>query len=101
MTELTARSVAGSVRRFVEPRGVDELIVTGGGASNSHLLSRIGTLLAPLPVTTGGAAGIDADAKEAIAFAALAWAHIHGLAGNVPEVTGASGPRRLGSRTPA
>jgi anhydro-N-acetylmuramic acid kinase len=101
MTELTARSVAGSVRRFVEPRGVDELIVTGGGASNSHLLSRIGTLLAPLPVTTGDAAGIDADAKEAIAFAALAWAHIHGLAGNVPEVTGASGPRRLGSRTPA
>jgi anhydro-N-acetylmuramic acid kinase len=54
-----------------------------------------------LPVTTGDAAGIDADAKEAIAFAALAWAHIHGLAGNVPEVTGASGPRRLGSRTPA
>jgi anhydro-N-acetylmuramic acid kinase len=101
MTELTARSVAGSVRRFVEPRGVDELIVTGGGASNGHLMSRIGTLLAPLPVTTGGTAGIDADAKEAIAFAALAWAHIHGLAGNVPEVTGARGPRRLGSRTPA
>jgi anhydro-N-acetylmuramic acid kinase len=101
MTELTARSVAGSVRRFVEPRGVDELIVTGGGASNGHLMSRNGTLLAPLPVTTGGTAGIDADAKEAIAFAALAWAHIHGLAGNVPEVTGARGPRRLGSRTPA
>lgn len=100
-TELTARSVADSVARFVLPRGADEVIVTGGGAHNSHLISRIASLLAPLPVTTGDAIGINADAKEAVAFAALAWAHIHGLPGNVPEVTGARGPRLLGSRTPA
>jgi anhydro-N-acetylmuramic acid kinase len=100
-TELTARSIADSVRRFVEPRGVDEVIVTGGGASNAHLMARLATLLAPHPVTTGDAVGINADAKEAVAFAALAWAHIHGVPGNVPEVTGARGARLLGSRTPA
>jgi anhydro-N-acetylmuramic acid kinase len=101
LTELTAFSITDAVRRFVEPRGVDEVIVTGGGARNAHLMSRLRTLLSPLPVTTGDAAGIDADAKEAIAFAALVWAHLNGVAGNVPEVTGARGPRVLGSRTRA
>jgi anhydro-N-acetylmuramic acid kinase len=101
LTELTAFSITDAVRRFVEPRGLDEVIVTGGGARNAHLMSRLRTLLSPLPVTTGDAAGIDADAKEAIAFAALAWAHLNGVAGNVPEVTGARGPRVLGSRTRA
>ena len=35
-----------------------------------------------------------------IAFAALAWAHLKGLPANVPEATGAQGPRVLGSYTP-
>jgi len=38
----------------------------------------------------------DGDAKEAVAFAYLAWRTTHGLAGNVPAATGARGPRVLG-----
>jgi anhydro-N-acetylmuramic acid kinase len=41
-----------------------------------------------------------ADAREAAAFALLAWAHLRGIPGNVPSVTGADGPRVLGSLTP-
>jgi hypothetical protein len=41
------------------------------------------------------------DAREAIAFAALAWAHLRGIPANVPACTGARGPRVLGSWTPA
>jgi anhydro-N-acetylmuramic acid kinase len=101
LTALTARSIADAIRRWVLPRGADEVIVTGGGASNPTLMRWLADAIAPLPVQPGSAVGIDPDAKEAIAFAALAWAHVMKLPGNVPEATGSSGPRVLGSFTPA
>jgi anhydro-N-acetylmuramic acid kinase len=100
LTELSARTVAEAYRRWVLPRGVDEVVLTGGGARNPVLAGRIRELLAPLPVVDGSALGVDPDAKEAVAFAVLAWAHVQGIAGNVPEATGAAGPRVLGSLTP-
>ena len=100
LTELTARSIAAAYGRWVVPRGVDEVVVTGGGARNPTLVGRIRALLAPLPVVDGSALGIDPDAKEAVAFALLAWAHLRGIPANVPEATGAAGPRVLGSLTP-
>jgi anhydro-N-acetylmuramic acid kinase len=100
LTELTARSIADAYRRWLLPRGVDEAVVTGGGARNPTLVGRIRTLLDPLPVLDGAEAGIDSDAKEAVAFALLAWAHLRGIAANVPQATGAAGPRVLGSFTP-
>jgi anhydro-N-acetylmuramic acid kinase len=100
LTAFTARTIVDAVRRWVLPRGADELVVTGGGARNPALMKMLRESLAPLPVLTGDEIGIDPDAKEALAFAALAWAHAQGIAGNVPEATGASGPRLLGSLTP-
>lgn len=100
LTELTARTIADAYRRWVLPRGVDEVVVTGGGARNPTLLGRIRALLDPLPVVDGAALGIDSDAKEAVAFALMAWAHLHGIPANVPSATGAAGPRVLGSLTP-
>ena len=100
MTELTARTIASAFHSFVYARGVGEVIVTGGGARNTLLMERLSDLLAPAPVRPGAEAGIDADAKEAIVFAALAWAHVEGIPGNVPTATGAAGPRVLGSFTP-
>ncbi|HEX6749352.1 MAG TPA: anhydro-N-acetylmuramic acid kinase [Longimicrobium sp.] len=100
LTELTARTVADAYRRWVLPRGVDEVVVSGGGARNPTLVARIRELLAPLPVADGAALGMDPDAKEAVAFALLAWAHLRGLPANEPGATGAAGPRILGSFTP-
>lgn len=101
LTELTARSVARSYRDFLPADGVDEVVLTGGGARNPTLVRALETTLAPLPVRTGGAAlGMDPDAREAAAFALLAWAHLQGVPGNVPAATGARGPRVLGSLTP-
>jgi anhydro-N-acetylmuramic acid kinase len=100
LTELTARTLADAYQRWVLPRGVDEVVVTGGGARNLTLMARLRALLAPLPVMDGAALGIDPDAKEAVAFALLAWAHLRGIPANVPEATGAAGPRVLGSLTP-
>jgi anhydro-N-acetylmuramic acid kinase len=101
LTEVTAASIVNSIRRWVVPRGVEEVVLTGGGASNPVLVRRITQQLAPLPVSSEASAlGIDPAAKEAIEFAALAWAHLRGVPGNVPEATGAIGPRVLGSYTP-
>jgi len=99
MTSLTARTIAEALDRWVLPRGAREVIVTGGGARNPRLVELIAEAVG-VPVRTGGEVGIDVDAKEAVAFAALAWAHMRGIAGNVPEATGALGGRVLGSYTP-
>jgi anhydro-N-acetylmuramic acid kinase len=45
---------------------------------------------------TTTAAGIDADFKEAIAFAVLAYWRKQGIHGNLPEVTGARRSTLLG-----
>jgi len=101
LTEFTARTIADAIDRWVKPQGADEVIITGGGAHNAHLVSRIRALLAPLPVHADeNVLGVQPAAKEALAFAALAWAHVLRVPGNVPEATGAAGLRVLGSFTP-
>ena len=100
LTAFTARTIGDAYRRWVVPRGVDEVVLTGGGAKNPALVAAIRAELAPLAVAGSDALGLDPDAREAAAFAVLAWAHLLGSAGNVPEATGARGPRVLGSLTP-
>lgn len=100
LTALTAHAIGIAVRDWVAPEGADEMVITGGGARNPALVAMIAEAVAPLPVLDSQALGVDPDAKEAIAFATLAWAHVHGLPANVPEATGAVGPRLLGSFTP-
>jgi anhydro-N-acetylmuramic acid kinase len=98
LVELTARSIAQSYDRYLPADAIDEVVITGGGALNPSLVQALRRVLAPLRVETGAAAlGIDPDAREAAAFALLAWARMHDVPGNVPAVTGARGPRVLGS----
>jgi anhydro-N-acetylmuramic acid kinase len=100
LTALTARSVGDAYRTWIAPRGVDEVVLTGGGAKNPELVRRIARELDPIPLAPAGTLGMDPDAREAAAFAVLAWAHLLGAPGNVPSATGAAGPRVLGSFTP-
>jgi anhydro-N-acetylmuramic acid kinase len=100
LTELTARSIADAYRKWLIPRGLVDVVVTGGGAFNETLVARLSALLHPLPIRDGAVLGVDPAAKEALAFAVLAWAHLRGIPANVPAATGASAPRVLGSFTP-
>jgi len=100
LTAFTARTVGDAYRRWVVPRGVDEVFLTGGGAHNPALVRALGAELGTLPVRPGRELGMDPDAREAAAFAVLAWAHLRGEPANVPAATGARGPRVLGSFTP-
>ena len=96
-TELTARSIADALERFVFPRAdINWLVVSGGGARNHLLLSRLTELLPHLSVRLSDDYGLPVDAKEAIAFAVLADHTLHGLPGNLPAVTGARGAAVLG-----
>lgn len=99
LTELTARSIADAMQQWVLPRGVDEMIVTGGGAMNRVLVDRLQALLPVNVDARPDALGVPPAAKEAVAFAVLGWACLLGVPANVPEATGAPGPRVLGSLT--
>jgi anhydro-N-acetylmuramic acid kinase len=98
LTRFTAEVIARSYRELL-PSPPDEVYISGGGALNITLLAHLGALLAPVPVATTIALGVDPKAKEAIAFAVLANETLFGHPGNVPATTGALGPRVLGKMT--
>ena len=100
LSALTARSIGDAYRSWVLPRGLDEVFLMGGGSRNPVLFKSIEAELTPVPVRPGAVIGMDPDAREAAAFALLAWAHVRGIPANAPEATGSRGPRVLGSRTP-
>jgi anhydro-N-acetylmuramic acid kinase len=95
LTRWVAEAIARSYRESF-PTMPDEVYVSGGGALNLTLMGHLRALLAPIPVGSTAALGIDPEAKEAIAFAVLANETLFGHPGNVPAVTGAAGPRVLG-----
>ena len=94
---FTSFSIALSVNRFV-PR-CDEIFVAGGGAKNPVLWSWLGHHFSEKLHRTDEF-GLPADEKEAVAFAALGYAALHGYAANVPSATGARREVILGSITP-
>jgi anhydro-N-acetylmuramic acid kinase len=100
-TSLTAAAVASGIERFVRPRlRVDELIVSGGGAHNPQIMGRLAAFLPGVGLATSSDFGIDVDAKEAIAFAMLAYETWRRRPSNLPSATGARRPAVLGRITP-
>ncbi|MGH9888405.1 MAG: anhydro-N-acetylmuramic acid kinase, partial [bacterium] len=71
-TQLTARSIADAYRRFM-PEPVTEVLVSGGGARNPTLVAMIEEAIAPVSVRAFADRFFDGEAKEAVAFALLAY----------------------------
>jgi anhydro-N-acetylmuramic acid kinase len=98
--EVTACSIAKAIENFVVPEvHIDQIIISGGGARNEFLITRLKSLLPQLEVLRSDDLGIPADAKEAIGFAILANETFNLHAGNVPSATGARHPVVLGKVT--
>ena len=97
-TAFTARSVADAVARFVDPTP-DRVIASGGGVHNPTLMRMLAGALAPVPLETTAAYGLDPDAKEAVLFALLAHEWANGVRTGLPAVTGASRAAFQGSLT--
>ncbi len=111
-TALTAESIAEAVRRWALPLANPpsnpaaghppiDFIVSGGGARNPALLAHLRERLTPLgcTVSTTADTGIPVEAKEAAAFALLAYQTWHHRPGNLPSATGATRPAILGQIT--
>jgi anhydro-N-acetylmuramic acid kinase len=91
-TALTARSMAQAVHRFVLKRGrYHDWVVSGGGTKNAALMSMLEKEAAELGLWLrhSDSFGIPSAAKEAVAFALLAYQTWNQLPGNVPSATGA------------
>ncbi|MCM2290420.1 MAG: anhydro-N-acetylmuramic acid kinase [Sulfuritalea sp.] len=98
LLELTAVSMSEAVARWCGHPG--ELFVCGGGAHNRALIARLQYRAKNCRVASTDSLGQPADWVEAVAFAWLAWRTLRGETGNLPEVTGARGPRILGAIYP-
>ncbi len=97
-TYFTAAAVADGIARFAggEDDPPQQVIVSGGGVHNKTLMRFLRAELPESEVLRSEVLGIDADAKEAIAFAVLAHATLSGKASNLPSATGAKRPAVLG-----
>ncbi len=92
---LTVRSVAEAIARHAGDAAA--VLVCGGGVHHRLLMQGLAEWLAPRVVRSTASFGVDPDQLEATAFAWLARQRLLGLPGNLPEVTGAQGPRVLGA----
>jgi anhydro-N-acetylmuramic acid kinase len=97
VTIFTALSVVDALNRFVTRKvKIAQLIVSGGGAQNPLIMSQLAAVLPGVEVLPSSRVGVPEDAKEAFAFALLAYESFHQRAGNVFSATGARGPAVLG-----
>ncbi|HTT24818.1 MAG TPA: anhydro-N-acetylmuramic acid kinase [Candidatus Sulfotelmatobacter sp.] len=102
-TALTARSIADAVNRFVIPKmqhrsAFKEMILSGGGARNATLVGMLAEQLALLGIVVrfSDEYGLPSEAKEAVAFAVLAYEAWNRRPANVPSATGARRAAVLG-----
>jgi anhydro-N-acetylmuramic acid kinase len=99
-TALTTRSIAEAIRRYVLSGGGNfrEIVVSGGGANNPTLLAMLANELRPLHLTIRASDefGLPSEAKEAAAFALMAYETWNHRPSNIPSATGAKRPAILG-----
>jgi len=113
-TALTARSIAQAISGFVldrrstqhsavstqqnGDRTFSDYVVSGGGAKNRTLVNMLRTELDPLGLRlrSSDEFGVPSAAKEAVAFALLAYETWHRRPSNIPAATGARRPAILG-----
>jgi anhydro-N-acetylmuramic acid kinase len=108
-TALTAETITRSYRQFIHKKmrsaqsatSTIDYIVSGGGARNHTLMAMLAARLEPLgcELASSKEFGLPAEAKEAAAFALMAWQTWHRKPGNVPAATGAAHAAILGQVT--
>ncbi|KRB88588.1 anhydro-N-acetylmuramic acid kinase [Noviherbaspirillum sp. Root189] len=103
LAAFTAATLADAIAAHAN--GASAVYVCGGGAYNAHLMQVLQAALGERElrafVHSTDVLGISPNHVEALAFAWLAYRHVHREAGNLATVTGARGPRILGALYPA
>jgi anhydro-N-acetylmuramic acid kinase len=97
---VSASAVAQAIEDFVAPKfALQAVYASGGGTNNPVLMAALEAALDPIELHVTDELGLPAEAKEAVAFAVLAYESLHGRSGNLTSVTGAARPVVLGSIT--
>ena len=96
---FTARSVAVNCREFLPFETVKQIIISGGGVYHKSVMRQLETEFSSVSILTSHELGFDPFMKEALGFAMLGAAHLKGIPGNLPSVTGASEAVVLGKLT--
>ena len=98
LSAFTSKTIINQVETFVPSFNNGELIVSGGGANNSYILSLLNEYKTKqYEVKTGFSLGFNSDAKEAVGFVVLGYLRIMNKPSNVITVTGAKKEVSLGS----
>lgn len=97
---VSASAVAQAIEDFVAPTiPLDAVYASGGGTQNPVLMAALEAALDPIELHVVDELGLASAAKEAVAFAVLAYETMQHRVGSLPGVTGASRPLILGSVT--
>ena len=96
---FTTQSVFLACEQFIRDHPVDRVIVSGGGTHHGCIIKQLVEWFNPIAVTPSNELGVSVDGKEALGFAILAVAHVKGIPGNIPSVTGAKKTLVLGKMT--
>ncbi|HKW32539.1 MAG TPA: anhydro-N-acetylmuramic acid kinase [Candidatus Acidoferrum sp.] len=101
-TIFTSLSVVDALHRFVlRKHKIRQLIISGGGARNPLILAQLSAAVPGIEVLSSSQFGVPEEAKEAFAFALLAYETFHQRPANLPSATGARGPAILGKMSNA
>jgi anhydro-N-acetylmuramic acid kinase len=101
LVAFTATSVAHAVRDFCGgTQAVARVLVGGGGARNPAVMDALRAALPQAAVEPFDAAGVPADAAEAMAFSLLGRNALLGIPNHLPRCTGARRAAVLGEIAP-
>ena len=96
---FTAKSVFLACEDFIRDNKVEHVVISGGGIHHSCVMKHLVEQFSPIALVPSDELDVSADGKEALGFAILAVAHVKGIPGNIPSVTGAKKPLVLGKMT--
>jgi anhydro-N-acetylmuramic acid kinase len=94
LVQLTVNSVSNALIDIGQRSG--NVYVCGGGANNPTLMNALKAALRQFKVHTTAQLGLPSDWVEAVGFAWLGYCCAHGVASNLPSVTGANSKVVLG-----
>ena len=98
-TVFTALSIARAVGKYIPKKiHIEEMIVAGGGTRNPLLMAQLSAGLPEIEIAEAERFAVTAEAKEAFAFAVLAYEAFHVRANTLPVATGARFAVSMGKR---
>ncbi|MFN8575575.1 MAG: anhydro-N-acetylmuramic acid kinase [Candidatus Sericytochromatia bacterium] len=100
LTYFVGKTISDSYNSFL-PKTPEKVIISGGGAKNESIKKYLKELLPNSKILTTDDYGLNAEAKESIAFALFAYCTVFGIPNNVKSATGADKEIVMGKICPS